>query len=254
VLKLQNISKSFGGIVAVDDASFEVEEGRIEALIGPNGAGKTTIFNLISGLEVPTTGNIEFLGRDITRMPPHKIAAMGMARTFQSLQLFGKMSVLENVLMGLHLKYRCGFIRSGLWLRAVDAEENAMRNKAFEILEFMDLVDRKDAVASTLPYGDQRLVEIARALAVEPLLLLLDEPAAGLNHREMRVLGKKIKAMNALGMTVLVVEHNMGLVMRVCHEIVVVNHGRKIAQGPPERIRTDPQVITAYLGVGKEGS
>lgn len=252
MLKLEQLSKRFGGISAVDRVSFRVPEKKIVALIGPNGAGKTTTFNLISGLERPSNGRIEFLGRDITDQPAHRIAASGLSRTFQNLQIFGELSVLENVLAGFHLKYRCGFLRAGLWLPGVGREETAMTQKAHEILEFVDLLGKKDLLASNLPYGDQRLLEIGRALATDPTFLLLDEPAAGLNDHETRLLGAMIKEMNRSGITIFIVEHDMKLVMRVSDEIIVLNHGRKIAQGIPEHIREDPHVVSAYLGTRQQ--
>lgn len=253
MLKLHRLSKNFGGIVAVENVSFFVPKNRIEALIGPNGAGKTTIFNLISGLERPSQGRIEFMGKDITELPAHKIAAMGLSRTFQNLQIFGEMSVLENIMAGFHLKYRKGLIRAGLWLRSVESEENNMKEKACEILEFVGLMDKKDAPASSLPYGDQRLLEIGRALAMKPSFLLLDEPAAGLNAQETKLLGKKIREMKKrLGISVLIVEHDMKLVMQISDEIIVINHGQKLAQGNSESVRNDPKVISAYLGGGEK--
>ncbi|MCG6881182.1 MAG: ABC transporter ATP-binding protein [Deltaproteobacteria bacterium] len=248
MLKLDQLSKRFGGIAAVERVSFLIPKKKIAALIGPNGAGKTTIFNLVSGLERPSKGRIEFLGQDITDQPPHKIAALGLSRTFQNLQIFGELSVLENILTGFHLKYRCRFLKAGLWLPAVGREEIIMKRKAHEILEFVNLLDKKDLSASNLPYGDQRLLEIGRAMAMAPKLLLLDEPAAGLNNHETRLLGTKIKELNQLGITIFIVEHDMKLVMRISDEIIVLNHGQKIAQGIPKSIRDDPHVVSAYLG------
>ncbi|MEM4720964.1 MAG: ABC transporter ATP-binding protein [Candidatus Methanomethylicaceae archaeon] len=251
LLRVGNLSKNFGGLIAVDEVSFDVSEGKIQAIIGPNGAGKTTILNLICGLDRPSKGLIEFKGINITHMPAYKIATFGLARTFQNIQLFGQMSVLENVMTGLYLKSKTGFVRAGLWFPSVDREEETFKERAYELLHFMDLSSRADSIASTLPYGEQRLLEIARALAVNPTLLLLDEPAAGLNAQETALLGEKIKKMKELGITILIVEHDMKLVMKISDEIIVLNYGRKIAQGTPSSIRNDPRVISAYLGMRK---
>ncbi|MCL5959066.1 MAG: ABC transporter ATP-binding protein [Chloroflexi bacterium] len=250
LLEMNGVRKSFGGLLAVFDVSFQVQRGQIKAVIGPNGAGKTTIFNLLCGIETVSAGLISFDGRDVTRLPSHVIAHLGMARTFQTVRLFGKMTVLQNVMVGRHCRSRSEVLASGLLLPGARREEREIAEKALELLDFVGLAPRVAERAYDLPYGQQRLLELARALATEPKLLLLDEPAAGLNDAETGALSDLIRRVRDRGVTVLLVEHDMGLVMDISDEVVVLDHGEKIAEGPPDAISTDERVIEAYLGRG----
>ena len=247
-LQLQGMSRSFGGLKAVDNVSFDVRDGSISAVIGPNGAGKTTLFNLIAGSLKPDAGAARFESNLITGLRMHEIAAAGISRTFQNIRLCPEMSVLENVMLGRHTRTRAGFLSSMLRLPWTLREERAIREKSMELLEFLSLTDVCDDEAAALPFGRQRAVEFARALAAEPRLLLLDEPASGLNIRETEELAEIIRKMRNMGVTVLLVEHDMSLVMDVCEEIVVLNYGRMIAAGSPEEVQRNPEVITIYLG------
>jgi branched-chain amino acid transport system ATP-binding protein len=225
-----------------------VASGTIKAVIGPNGAGKTTVFNLVSGYARPDAGSVRFRGADVTGLPPHQMAARGMARTFQQIQLVPGMSVLDNVLTGRHRHTRAGFVAGMLRTPASVREGRAARERCREILASLGLADLAREEAVSLAYGQQRLVELARALACEPALLLLDEPAAGLNMRETEELAGTIVRINAGGLTVLLVEHDMGLVMNISHEILVLGAGRRVAEGGPRAIQRDPDVIRIYLG------
>jgi branched-chain amino acid transport system ATP-binding protein len=247
-LTVTNLIKRFGGLVAVDGVSFDVADNGVTALIGPNGAGKTTLFNIISGAFAPTEGRIVFKGEDITGLAPEKIAAKGLVRTFQLVQLFQNLSVVENVKVGHHLHTRGGVLaalaRPG-WARR---EERKVDEVARELLDFVGLSDQAEVSASVLPYGQQRLLEIARAMAAEPKLLLLDEPAAGLDREETTRLSGVIRKIAERGTTVLFIEHDMTLVMNTADTVVVLDFGRAIARGTPETVRADPAVIDAYLG------
>jgi branched-chain amino acid transport system ATP-binding protein len=250
LLSVRGVSRRFGGIQAVDDVSFDVPQGVIMAIIGPNGAGKTTLFHLLSGFLRPDRGSVVFDGTDVVGLSPHRIAARGLARTFQQIRLFPKMTVLENILVGRHLHSRGGFVACMLHLPFTRREERAVRESAREILEFLGISGLADAEAVRLSYGQQRIVELGRALACEPRILLLDEPAAGLNMRETAEMGKMIGRIRERNVTILLVEHDMSLVMDISDEIVVLSYGQKIAKDVPSAIQQDPEVIRIYLGEG----
>jgi branched-chain amino acid transport system ATP-binding protein len=250
ILQAMGVSKIFGGLVAVDDVSFAIPERSIVSIIGPNGAGKTTFFNMLTGLYRPTFGRIAFEERDITRARPDQIVAMGMARTFQNIRLFATMSALENVLVGLHSRTSAGVFRSILRPPSQRREERESREKARETLRYVGLRDEVfDEISINLSYGDQRRLEVARALASDPKLLLLDEPTAGMNPAESaRLTDFMRKLRDERGITILLIEHDMKVVMGVSERITVLDHGEKIAEGPAEKVRNDPRVIEAYLG------
>ncbi len=248
LLRTDRLNRFFGGLHAVDDVSFAVERGMIKAVIGPNGAGKTTLFNLIAGALAPSSGRVFWREQNITGGRPHAIARAGIARTFQNTRLFPHMSVLENVMVGRHPRTGCGFIAGMLNLPQTWREERRIRERAGQILEELGLAALADDLAGNLAFGKQRLVEFARALATEPELLLLDEPAAGLNMHETDELSELILRIRSQGVTCLVVEHDMSLVMRVSDEVLVLDQGRQIAQGPPREIQRNPDVIRIYLG------
>ena len=248
LLSVNSLSKRFGGLQAVDNVSFSVQRGSIRALIGPNGAGKTTLFNLISGVITPDGGSIMFDGSPVQGLKPHSIAGRGMARTFQHIRLFPKMSVLENLMIGRHIHSRAGFVAGMLHLPFTWKEEKAIRESCFDILEFLGLSGLAMQEATSLAYGQQRIVEIGRALACEPKLLLLDEPAAGLNMRETEDMASLISRIRDKGITVLLVEHDMSLVMNISDEILVLSYGQKIADDVPLKIQQNSEVIRVYLG------
>jgi branched-chain amino acid transport system ATP-binding protein len=253
LLNIKGIWKSFGGLMALRHINFDVKEGDIKALIGPNGAGKTTLLNIISGIYQPDKGEVFFLGKNISNLPSTKIARKGISRTFQHVELFGNMTVLENIMVGRYVKTKAGFFSSGLKMPYVMKEEKEIQRKSEEILEYINLRQRKDELASNLPIGEQRILEIGRALATEPRLLLLDEPAAGLNIRETRNLGEIIKKIREeLKITIVLVEHDMDLVMRISDWITVLNFGEIIAEGTPLEVQKNPEVIVAYLGDEEE--
>ena len=247
-LEIRDLHRAFGGLHAVDGVSFSVREGAIKAIIGPNGAGKTTLFNLIAGSLQPDSGTILFRGDEIQGRPPYWIARKGIARTFQNVRLFRGMSVLENVMVGMHLKGSAGFAAAMIRLPRTFREEREYRRRSMELLEMFGLADAAAQDAVSLPFGRQRVVEIARALASDPALLLLDEPAAGLNIHETRIIADIILKIREGGITVLVIEHDMSLVMGICEEILVLSSGRTIAEGRPEVVQRNEEVVRVYLG------
>ncbi|MHB0975961.1 MAG: ABC transporter ATP-binding protein [Candidatus Aquicultorales bacterium] len=248
LLDVGALTKQFGGLTAVNAVTFRINEGQIKAIIGPNGAGKTTVFNLLTGVETPTAGTIVFEDKDIACKRPHVIAAMGISRTFQNTQIFRNMSVLENVVVGRHPRTSSEIITAMLGLPRSRREERESVDHAIKLLRFVGLEQKAATSADDLPQGERRLLEIARAMATEPKLILLDEPAAGLNNYETARLAEMIYKIRDRGVTILLVEHDMGLVMEVSDDVVVLNYGKKIAEGPPLLIRQDEQVVQAYLG------
>jgi branched-chain amino acid transport system ATP-binding protein len=248
LLEVRELEKSFGGVAAIADLSFAVTEGQIYAVIGPNGAGKTTLFNMLSGVYVPSDGAIEFDSASLVGLAPHQIAERGISRTFQNLQIFFNMTVLENVMVGCHRRSHTGLYRAALRLPGVVQEERRVRAWAREALELCGLGHLADRPADALPYGELKRVEIARALAAQPRLLLMDEPAAGLNDTETVELREMIRRIGDSGITVLLVEHNMGLVMEISDTVLVLDYGSRLAEGTTREIQNDPRVIAAYLG------
>ena len=250
MLEVRDLTIRFGGLVAVNAVNFQIPKGSIFGLIGPNGAGKTTIFNMISGVYAPTSGKVIFDGREIQGKAPYKVCDLGISRTYQNINLFKSMTVLENVMVGCHTRTKAGLFPSMLRIPSQRKEERSVVEKSQEILDFMDLGEKSMLKASSLSYGEQRRLEISRALASEPKMLLLDEPAAGMNGAEKEELQRTIRKIADKGITILLVEHDMKLVMNVTHQICVINFGKRIGFGTPEEIQKNPEVVEAYLGGG----
>lgn len=248
LLRVENLVKEFGGVHAIDDLTFTINPGTIHSIIGPNGAGKTTLFNLVTGVYTPTSGRVLFNDEPVTGKAPYELAARGMSRTFQNLQVCTNMTALENVLVGRHLHLNTGFLSSLFRLPSIVQADRAAKEMGKELMAFVGLEKYVDWDAESMPYGALKRLEIARALAAEPKLLLLDEPAAGLNEAESREIDEVIKKVAEQGVTVVLVEHDMKMVMEISDHILVIDYGRKLAEGTPQEVRENPDVIAAYLG------
>jgi branched-chain amino acid transport system ATP-binding protein len=247
LLSIEKITKEYDGVVALDRLSLNLEQGSIKGLIGPNGAGKSTLFHLISGVEKPDSGKIYFKGSEITSMPPHEISALGLGRTFQTLQIWGNMTVVENVMAGMHRRLKGGLLSCGLWLPWTRRSERETLKEAKEILDSLGLLGKWESMASQLPYGKQKLLELGRALAMKPEVLLLDEPASGLTLNEIQQLSERLLQIRREGVTIFIVEHHMGMVMGLAEKIAVLHNGKLLAEGTPEEVKNNTAVREAYL-------